>query len=105
MTYEEQLKDQRWLDLREIILIRDGYMCQHCMSGKNLQVHHLYYLSGKLAWEYPDSALQTLCKGCHAMEHGIIKVEPKRIGNNHDIKTIRMVMIEFIQSQINRLNK
>jgi 5-methylcytosine-specific restriction endonuclease McrA len=69
MTYEEQLKDERWLYLRNRILDRDWRICQHCLTGKGLQVHHRYYDEGKMAWEYPDLALITLCKKCHEAEH------------------------------------
>jgi 5-methylcytosine-specific restriction endonuclease McrA len=35
----------------------------------NLHVHHKYYQEGKLPWEYPDSALVTLCWKCHENLH------------------------------------
>lgn len=28
-------------------------------------MHHKYYLRGRKPWEYPDAALQSLCKECH----------------------------------------
>ena len=34
-----------------------------------MHVHHLYYESGLMPWEYPDSALITLCPYCHRIEH------------------------------------
>lgn len=36
---------------------------------KNLHIHHTYYQIGKLAWEYPDNALITLCWQCHESLH------------------------------------
>lgn len=69
LTYEEQLKDERWLTLREEVIERDFRICQKCMSGKKLHVHHRYYLEGRLAWEYPISALITYCESCHKEEH------------------------------------
>jgi 5-methylcytosine-specific restriction endonuclease McrA len=41
------------------------------MSGKNLNVHHVYYLENRDAWDYPDSALITLCRPCHEEQHAI----------------------------------
>ena len=38
----------------------------------SLNVHHKYYESGKLAWEYPDDVLVTLCRDCHENEHEIV---------------------------------
>ncbi len=36
---------------------------------KGLHVHHTYYQEGKLAWQYDQSALQTLCWVCHEKLH------------------------------------
>jgi 5-methylcytosine-specific restriction endonuclease McrA len=35
----------------------------------DLNVHHKYYISGKMAWEYQNDALITLCASCHKEEH------------------------------------
>lgn len=35
----------------------------------DLNVHHKYYISGKMAWEYKNEALITLCATCHKAEH------------------------------------
>lgn len=70
MTYEEQLKHPKWLEKRSQILQRDWNICQHCMSPKNLQVHHKrYYNDGRMAWEYPSFELITLCGDCHKEFH------------------------------------
>jgi 5-methylcytosine-specific restriction endonuclease McrA len=34
-----------------------------------LQVHHEYYILGKLPWDYPDESLITLCIDCHQKVH------------------------------------
>lgn len=77
MTYEEQLQDERWLWMKDQVMERDFRVCQHCMTGKNLQVHHRYYDDGKMAWEYPMRALITLCKTCHEREHDRVGRHPK----------------------------
>lgn len=69
MTYEEQLKDERWKYTRELIISRDLGICQQCMSSKNLNVHHTKYIEGKMAWEYPHQMLITLCQKCHEEHH------------------------------------
>lgn len=55
----------------------DGGVCVRCkrgpLDGAVLQVHHKQYLSGKMPWEYPYELCETLCRGCHASEHGIIR--------------------------------
>lgn len=71
MKYNEQLRDGRWLQKKSEILSRDKYKCCRCGSTSNLNVHHKYYLSGKMAWEYPSDALITLCETCHQATHDI----------------------------------
>lgn len=39
---------------------------EHSLS---LNVHHKYYIFQKKAWDYPDSALVTLCADCHQKVH------------------------------------
>lgn len=70
MNYADQLKDRRWLDKRTEILIRDNFHCTKCASdaNTNLEVHHLGYLSGRMAWQYPNDMLLTLCRICHSQE-------------------------------------
>jgi hypothetical protein len=72
MDYKQQLADSRWLKKKNEILERDNYTCQHCGRTSNLNVHHLNYEKGKLAWEYPNEKLITLCVDCHENEHNIV---------------------------------
>jgi len=42
------------------------------LNGRNLvdlNVHHRYYISGHLAWEYENTALTSLCVDCHQYIH------------------------------------
>lgn len=91
MNYEEQLKTEEWKEKRMTIIYRDMGMCQHCMSSKNLDVHHKYYLEGKKAWEYPDAALLTLCRSCHENVHKWHKVPTKQ--TSLDIALERLVSV------------
>ena len=75
LNYKEQLADSRWLKKKNEILERDGYTCQKCGRTSHLNVHHMNYEKGKLAWEYPNEQLVTLCEVCHENEH---KTENKR---------------------------
>src|SRR4051812_896052 len=68
--YKELLKDEAWKAKRLRILERDRHTCKNCSKkGGRLEVHHLYYLSGRLPWQYPNSALVSLCPDCHHSEH------------------------------------
>lgn len=69
MTYEDQLKDERWISLRNQILLRDYHTCRKCFSQDELHVHHKQYIEGRLAWEYDPLYLITLCSECHKKEH------------------------------------
>lgn len=99
LTYEEQLKDRRWFLTRKVILIRDHNRCTRCGTDNHLQVHHLYYTSGKLAWEYPFDALITLCDYCHGMTHGKNAITDRC----RSIQSIAMVMSGWIQNEQNKL--
>ena len=66
-TYTELLRHPFWQKKRLDIFQRDKFTCQKCSDTlSNLQVHHVYYLPNTAPWEYPSSALITLCEFCHA---------------------------------------
>jgi len=44
--YREALKDYRWKDKRQEILIRDNHTCTKCEATSYLEVHHLKYSKG-----------------------------------------------------------
>lgn len=69
MDYKQQLKNQLWLNKKAEILKRDNYRCTNCGSILNLQVHHKRYISGRMAWDYDNNDLITLCRNCHYSTH------------------------------------
>jgi len=76
MTYKEKLRDPRWQKKKGEILLRDKHTCQSCgATDKNLQVHHLEYITGINPWDYPDDMLTTLCEVCHNKETGREELE------------------------------
>lgn len=71
---------KHWKDFRDEVIELDGSVCSVCGRGEPdvyLQVHNKRYIPNKLPWEYAYTDCATLCKGCHAAEHGII---PPRFG-------------------------
>lgn len=84
IKYEDLLLSDEWEKKRAKVFKRDGYKCQQCGIGKQLNCHHTYYLSGKKPWEYPLSALLTLCKGCHTALHIKTKIKTRGIKNKQD---------------------
>ena len=71
--YRKLLKDYRWYEKRMEILERDNFTCQCCGiesdNGVPLNVHHRYYIEGRMPWQYPNSALIILCDDCHKRVH------------------------------------
>ena len=74
---KNQYRSNHWITFREELIELDNGACVRCGrtrdSGAVLQVHHKKYLSGKAPWEYPFELCETLCKRCHAEEHGEIR--------------------------------
>jgi len=73
--YQLDLEDVRWLTKRQSILARDMYLCTGCHKAEVLEVHHIYYVKGNHAWDYPNKALITLCRRCHQKWHDTYKLE------------------------------
>lgn len=68
-SYADKLKDPLWLAKRREILERDNFTCQSCGDQDGImQVHHEFYFDNTEPYDYPNSALVTLCKGCHEVE-------------------------------------
>lgn len=68
-AYYDYLQSDHWTQLREKILERDNRACVVCGRNNNLQVHHKVYRP-----RLEDAALEdleTLCRTCHAQQHGI----------------------------------
>lgn len=75
MDYKSQLLTQEWKSKRLKILQRDKFTCQKCGSKDKLQVHHKRYIKGRLAWDYPNNLLTTLCGTCHNFIHDNFKIK------------------------------
>ncbi len=73
--YAKKLRDPRWQRMRLEVMQRDEFTCQSCMDTETtLNVHHNYYLNIE-PWEYPLTALVTLCETCHQDETQNRKME------------------------------
>jgi len=75
--YKELLLSPEWADKRLSIYKRDLFCCQKCGSKSHLNCHHKYYLEGRKPWQYPSSALITLCESCHTTIHKTTKIGRK----------------------------
>lgn len=68
-SYSEQLKDPKWSHKRKEVFKKYGEKCCICGGNMFLHVHHLSYVEGKKAWEYPLSNFRVLCEDCHKAVH------------------------------------
>lgn len=76
MTYNTKLKNPLWQRKRLEVFNKDNWACVQCNSkDKELQVHHVDYISDIEPWNYPLDMLVTLCVDCHKIEIGRHKVE------------------------------
>jgi hypothetical protein len=77
-------RSKAWKAFRSEVFRLDDFACTVCgktaEAGAILQVHHKRYLPGHMPWEHPYELCATVCKGCHAAEHGRI---PPRVGWTH----------------------
>ena len=70
--YENLLKDERWKLFRLKVLSERGNKCECCGGTDVLQIHHTFYISGKMPWEYEINDMRVLCKRCHQRIHHLI---------------------------------
>jgi hypothetical protein len=70
---------KEWADRRETILFRDRHTCLNCHRGSAqlgripLIPHHLYYIEGRLPWDYANDVYVTLCQEYHDTYHKMEK--------------------------------
>jgi len=62
-----RLNAEKYEQLRQRVLWRDGWRCQFCGTMSNLEVHHQEFRS--LSGQDTEQNLITLCKPCHSRVH------------------------------------
>lgn len=71
--YNRLLEDKRWKEFRLKVLSERGNKCECCGGTDVLQIHHTFYMSGKMPWEYDIDDMRVLCRTCHQRIHNIIQ--------------------------------
>lgn len=79
-TYQEKLRDPKWLNRKKQILNARGHQCESCGARRSLEVHHGYYAYWLEPWEYEDATLWILCRDCHEVAHESLAVLQRQIG-------------------------
>jgi len=81
MTYQEKLKDPRWLVKRDKLLQNRDEKCQLCGTSDKLTIHHGYYRPKGDPWDYEDESLWILCWTCHMRSQKILTDIHQKIGH------------------------
>lgn len=65
-NYEDYLASPEWAAKRDLVLAREGYVCQGCGTARATQAHHVTYahLREEFLWE-----LLAVCPACHRRYH------------------------------------
>lgn len=71
--YNRLLEDKRWKEFRLKVLSERGNKCECCGGTDILQIHHTFYIRGKMPWEYDINDMRVLCRTCHQRIHNIIQ--------------------------------
>ena len=71
--YNRLLEDKRWKEFRLKVMSERGNKCECCGGTNILQIHHTFYIGGKMPWEYDIKDMRVLCKKCHQRIHNIIQ--------------------------------
>ena len=67
--YKHLLEDKRWKEFRLKVMSERGNRCECCGGTHILQIHHTFYISGKMPWEYDIKDMRVLCIMCHQKIH------------------------------------
>jgi 5-methylcytosine-specific restriction endonuclease McrA len=60
--HSNYIKSEQWKQKRELVLKRDNYLCQACLTEKATQVHHTSYKHWR---NEPLFELVSVCEMCH----------------------------------------
>lgn len=77
MSYEQYLRTDHWLKVRDAAIRRANFRCALCNCEVNLHVHHRTY--ERLGRELPGD-LTVLCSACHDRFHETLPAVPERDG-------------------------
>lgn len=69
--YNKYLETPYWKNIRQLVLKRDNYLCQCCLSGYATQVHHKSYEFVDFNGNEPCFDLVAICTPCHERLHKI----------------------------------
>lgn len=72
LDWKEQYRHPNWQKKRLQAMEAAEFHCQRCFDGETtLNVHHKFYVKGRMVWEYELHELQVLCEPCHEVQHQV----------------------------------
>ena len=78
--------NQNYNSIRQEVLKRDNYKCQHCSSSEKLEIHHIDPYRNSQNDELDN--LLTLCKTCHIKEDNRMIYEERKNMSFHNGKKV-----------------
>jgi len=70
-NHRNYLNSPTWQRKRQVVLNRDGHVCQACLVEQATEVHHLTYESyNRFPGSEPAWELTSICRRCHEQIHG-----------------------------------
>ena len=78
--YAMYLASPHWYKMRNLVLDRDGHLCQACLCREASEVHHTSYTLYNRLGRSAAFELVAICHECHAKIHPhIAKAQAERI--------------------------
>lgn len=101
-VYDEYLRSNAWINIRNQVLERDKHKCKICGATENLRVHHKDY---ECIYHEEDALydLVTLCDDCHRELHEFLKNEVSEKTKNALYKLREDYYIKFKEDIINTI--
>ena len=68
LSYHAQLQSPEWIERAMTLKKEADWRCELCHKRQGevkISVHHTFYVSGMMLWEYPRCLLMCLCDACH----------------------------------------
>lgn len=106
MNYAQQIKHPLWQKKRLEVLELHSFQCQKCKAKESeLHVHHPFYRSGAMIWEYGKEELECLCYKCHKNEHDIDEKIKKALALCQDKDKALAYLLELNGQSVNHPKK
>lgn len=77
--YTKYINSEKWKNLKVDLILTRGSKCQRCGAKRKPSFLHLHHLTYERFKNEEPKDLELLCAGCHAFEHGKLKLKEKKV--------------------------